>query len=401
MILQLDVKGYRSLRDVTWRPGCLNVLIGANGSGKTNLLRALRLLIASAKGKLSEAVQREGGIDAIRHDQSAEKVSLVVKTEPVRAGRPADQALTYELVVVPIGRSTHRVGKELLASFRLVERGDTDIPLKFIERDTAHAVIFDPSQNRLVAPDGVVSDDESFLQLAASQFWASSQIADYRNAVGSWWVYDDTGPSTGLLNVSPVSRQERQVSEDGSNLVSVLHTLYEGDRNFKRELNEAMRAAFGDDFEELTFPPAADHRIQMRARWRSLASEQSAADFSHGTLRFLFLLAVLAQEEIPRLIAIDEPELGLHPRMMSVVADCVVSAAERSQVIIATHSPDFLNALTDAAGDETALRPTVTVTSWEDGATALRQPAAEDLDRWLESYRLGDGLRSGGLESMT
>ena len=83
----------------------------------------------------------------------------------------------------------------------------------------------------------------------------------------------------------------------GQNLISVLHTLYTGDREFKREINAAMKAAFGDDFEELVFPPAADQRIQLRVRWRSLEREQSAADLSDGTLRFLFLLTVLASPE--------------------------------------------------------------------------------------------------------
>src|SRR4051794_34893648 len=84
--------------------------------------------------------------------------------------------------------------------------------------------------------------------------------------------------------------------------------------------HKAMRAAFGNDFEKLVFPPAADQRIHMRIRWRSLKREQSAADLSDGTLRFLFLLAVLANPSPPPVIAIDEPETGLHPSMFPIVA---------------------------------------------------------------------------------
>ena len=71
--------------------------------------------------------------------------------------------------------------------------------------------------------------------------------------------------------------------------VSVLHTLYTGDRDFKRDINAAMKAAFGDEFDELVFPPASDQKIQLRIRLKSLRREQSAADMSDGTLRFLFL----------------------------------------------------------------------------------------------------------------
>ena len=139
---------------------------------------------------------------------------------------------------------------------------------------------------------------------------------------------------------------------DGQNLISVLHTLYTGDRDFKNEINLAMRAAFGEDFEELVFPPAADQRVQLRVRWKSLQREQSAADLSDGTLRFLFLLAVLASPSPAPLIAIDEPETGLHPSMLPIVAEYAVDASSRTQVIFTTHSPQFLDAFRETKADD-------------------------------------------------
>jgi predicted ATPase len=79
-------------------------------------------------------------------------------------------------------------------------------------------------------------------------------------------------------------------------------------RHFRYDLNVAMRAAFGNEFEELMFPPAADQRTQLRVIWKSLQRGQSAVELSDGTLRFLFLLTVLATPS-PK-TAIDEPELG-------------------------------------------------------------------------------------------
>jgi predicted ATPase len=87
-----------------------------------------------------------------------------------------------------------------------------------------------------------------------------------------------------------------------------------------------MRAAFSDDYEELVFPPAADQRVQMRVRWRSLKTEQSAADLSDGTIRFLMLLAILANPSPGELIAIDEPEAGLHPSMLPIIAEHAAAA---------------------------------------------------------------------------
>ena len=155
----------------------------------------------------------------------------------------------------------------------------------------------------------------------------------------------------------------------------------------------AYPAAFGDDFEELVFPPASDQRIQMRIRWKSLKREQSAAELSDGTLRFLFLLTVLASPSPAPIIAIDEPETGLHPSMLPLVAEYAVDAATRSQVILTTHSPQFLDAF---VGN----RPTTTVAKWENGETILQTLKGEDLDYWLKEYSLGSLFKSGELEQM-
>ncbi len=188
-----------------------------------------------------------------------------------------------------------------------------------------------------------------------------------------------------------VARYEKRVDSDGQNLVNVLHTLYTGDRGFKNDINLAMSAAFGDDFEELVFPPAADQRIQLRVRWKTLRREQSAADLSDGTLRFLFLLTVFASPNPAPLIAIDEPENGLHPSMLPIVAEYAVDASERTHVLITTHSPQLLDAFQDVF-------PTTTVVSWTEGETILKVPNAHDLNRWLKEYSLGTLFRSGELE---
>jgi len=176
-------------------------------------------------------------------------------------------------------------------------------------------------------------------------------------------------------------------------LINVLHTLYNSDREFKKNIHLAMRAAFGDDFEELVFPPAADERIQLRVRWKTLKREQSASELSDGTLRFLMLLTILSSPAAAPVIAIDEPEMGLHPAMLPIIAEYAVDAAERSQIIFTTHSPDFL----DAFGDFT---PATSVVVWENGETVIRRLEEERLQYWLREYSLGKLFTSGELEGM-
>lgn len=196
------------------------------------------------------------------------------------------------------------------------------------------------------------------------------------------------------IRQAAVTRFEKQVEPDGQNLVTVPHTLYTGDREFERNIDDAMRAAFGHDYEKLVFPPAADQRVQLRVRWRTLQREQSAADLSDGTLRFLLLLTILAAPDPPMLIAIDEPETGLHPAMMRIIAEYAVEAATRTQPVFTTHSAQFLDAFTES-------RPTTTVATWENGETSLHTLEGEALDYWLKDYSLGALFESGQLKAMT
>ena len=148
----------------------------------------------------------------------------------------------------------------------------------------------------------------------------------------SWSIHDTICFNAEAVVREPVvSRHATRVESSGSNLINVLHTLYTGDRHFKKVLTLAMKAAFNDEFEELIFPPAADQRVQLRIRWKSLETEISAADLSAGTLQFLFLITVLMTPSPPPLIVIEEPEQYLHPAMLPIVAEHAVDASLRTQ----------------------------------------------------------------------
>ncbi|MFS8067349.1 MAG: AAA family ATPase [Byssovorax sp.] len=210
-----------------------------------------------------------------------------------------------------------------------------------------------------------------------------------------WAIYHDIHvDQQAPLRHAAIARLDRRVATDGHNLIPVLHTLYTGSRDFKKLVDDAMRAAFSKDYEELVFPPpAADQRVQLRIRWRSLKTEQSAADLSDGTIRFLLLLAILGNPTPGSLISIDEPEIGLHPSMLPIVAELAVDASERTQVILTTHSPQLLDAFTGTP-------PTTTVAQCVDGETRLAVVDSEELQRWLGEYTLGALFRSGELEGM-
>jgi predicted ATPase len=245
-----------------------------------------------------------------------------------------------------------------------------------------------------VAPEENVPPLETLLSLAADPFTPDRFLPSFRAQMAGWSVYHDFHTNRdAAIRLPAITRHEKRVQPDGQNLIPVLHTLYTGDRDFKKEINAAMQAAFGDDFEELIFAPASDQRIQLRLRWKSLRREQSAADLSDGTLRFLFLLTVLSTPDPAPLIAIDEPETGLHPSMLPIVAEYAVEAARWTQVILTTHSPPFLDAFLTTV-------PVTTVARWNEGETELKQIAGEELEHWMKEYSLGALHKSGELEAM-
>lgn len=387
-IEQIDVEGFRSLKKLTWRPEGLNVLIGPNGSGKSNVLRLLQMLSCSANGSLGRYVQSQGGMESLVWDGVAPRVFVRIATPQVELGPEC-----YELEMTRVGATFH-VTHELLINSAGVRSKLRSVPFKFIERDTRHAVIFDEKQHGLKAIEDQVPEEETLLSVAGGPFARNKWLPAYQSEFSSITVYHDLHVNQDAAIRKPtVARYEKRVAPDGQNLIAVLHTLYTGDREFKKQVNYAMNAAFGDDFEELLFPPAADQRVQLRVRWKSLSREQPAADLSDGTLRFLLLLAILASPSPAPLIAIDEPETGLHPSMLPIVTEHAVDASHRSQVIFTTHSPQLLDAFHDS-------RPATTVVGWAEGQTVLRKLEGEKLDYWLTQYTLGKLFSTGELEDM-
>ncbi len=379
-INNLIIKGFRSLYDVAWQPGDLNVIIGPNGSGKTNLMKALEMLSFSARGMLSDQVLREGGMEPLVWD-----------------GRPASRLL-FQVHLLRFGSYTldlARLGDS--SAYRIENEKLTLSPADklALERTPESAMLYDQKGSgqpgRILASNKAQA--ESVLSSFAGPFAEQSEIAQFQNTLSGWSIYQDFQTHREApVRRAPVARYETQVTADGGNLIQVLHTLYTGDRDFKRDLDVAMRAAFSEDFEEIVFPPDADQRIQLRVRWRNLQRSHSAADLSDGTLRFLYLIAILANPTPPALVAIDEPETGLHPSMLPIIAEYAEDAALRTQLIFTTHSAEFLDAFQTT--------PTTTVAGWEDGRTRLDVLSGETLQYWLKEYTLGKLFRSGELEEM-
>lgn len=401
-IKQLDIAGFRSLKNVSWQPGDLNVVIGQNGTGKSNLLRMLELIAAAAEGRLAKCIQAMGGVHAILWDGVASIINFHIHTDgyPFRVSPDVEGfgPNDYEVSLDCVGQRYYWVEREVLGH-SLSSGASPKYLKKYLERSHDRYTIFDGTVEHEQSTDEI-SQEETLLSLAKHDigrqtWWGHMLTTSFRRTIAGAAIYHDLNVGQDAkLRQAAVARFEKQLDADGQNLVPVLHTLYSGDREFKRNIDSAMRAAFGGDYEELVFPPAADQRVQLRVRWKTLQREQSAADLSDGTLRYLLLLTVLIAPDSPMLIAIDEPEAGLHPTMLPIIAEFAVEASSRTQVVFTTHSPQFLDAFRDT-------KPTTTVARWKNGETLLNTLDGEELKYWLAEYSLGELFRSGELEALT
>ena len=293
-IKQLDIAGFRSLKNVSWQPGDLNVVIGQNGTGKSNLLRMLELIAASAQGQLSKYIQVSGGMTAIRWDGVAKIVSFTLRTNTFDEEH-FDYEDSYELAV---GGNTEPDIREEKWNWRHTSPDrEEEEKESIIERGYVKTVYLGQAINSTQK----ISRQETLLSLfnqltATPRVRTHIETKDFRQQLAELRVYQDLNVGQdSKIRQAVVASYEKQVESNGQNLVQVLHTLYAEDREFKRNIDLAMRAAFGSDYEELVFPPAADQRVQLRVRWKTLKRAQSAADLSDGTLRFLLLMTVLSR----------------------------------------------------------------------------------------------------------
>jgi predicted ATPase len=174
--------------------------------------------------------------------------------------------------------------------------------------------------------------------------------------------------------------EQSQLLEDASNLGLVLNDLL-NQPPVKRELLEDLRGFYSSV--EDVFTSVSGGTVQIFFHEKDLRHAVPATRLSDGSLRYLCLLAVLCHPDPPPVVCIEEPEIGLHPDVIPDVADLLVEASARSQLLVTTHSDILVDALTNVP-------EAVVVCEKLDGATQLRRLNAEEIGPWVEKYRLGE-----------
>ena len=366
----LRISGFRRLADVSLPLKPLNVLIGANGSGKTSLLDGMSLLAASASGNLVESVSDLGGYSSLRtnlSDWSCQATEFELK-QNTASGKP----LTYELRIEPKGVDFS------ISEEKLIQDRGQENPFLHITASRSNIQYFDSvDQRKLVRPTWDINPFESALSQDPKMF---SEPEEFRKNLASSTHYHvlDVSPKASVRLPQPM-RSATLPGKDGETLVSCLYMIRETDQDRFDLIQDTLRAGF-PNFERLNFPPVAAGTLAMTWKDRTSSNPFYMHQLSEGTLRFLWLVTLLNSPGLPAVTMIDEPEVSLHPELLSVLADLFRDTANKTQLIIATHSDRLVRFLTP---DE------VIATNIEtDGTTTFHWGTEFDLDEWLKDYTL-------------
>jgi predicted ATPase len=373
-ITRLKIGGFRRLYDVDLQIKPFMVLVGANGVGKTSLLDALSLLSASAEGRLKRALSELGGAVSVLTRARAEAVSLLVDMEV-----PGYEPLEYDLSLSPKGNG-YAITREVLSQAR---EGFPE-PFKHVDSRDGDIKYFQIEESRLVRPDWEHDPLETSLSQVPKMF---RQPEELRRILGSATQYHvlDVGPRA-PVKLPQQMKLATLPGADGEELVSYLYSLREGDPSRFEAIHDSLTAAF-PDFEGLSFPPVAAGMLAMTWKDKSFAKPLYMNELSEGTLRFLWLASLLQSPDLSTITMIDEPEVSLHPELLSLLADLMREASQRTQLIIATHSDRLIR----------FLRPeeVVVMDVGEDGLATATWADTMDLEEWLAEYSLDEVWRMG------
>lgn len=430
MITQIEIGGYRLLDGFEADLEPLTVVIGANAVGKSTLIDCLQLIAECCEFPLNTAISwHHGPASLLTSGNSNGNRQLTWKITfhqpdtwdvfPSESGK----SLVYEAVLL-----ADALGQQMHPQYEVLRNQDPAPrhrePFKFLEATPYQRHIFDKKQRRLIPFDeaqpspAVVHDADSATApprsgRAGAQQEAAlllSQIRFFNEFPVPSWVrvllanmefypgFDVTQSSTLRTKASDI-KPDTTLSSNGDNLGTVLHeilTRYDF-RSAKEELYDFLRVAypaFEDIHCDTTFgtPP----QVLVGVREKGMSRSMNLWDLSDGMLRFLCLATALLNPQPPLLVAIDEPELGLHPRLLPIVAEMIKTAAERTQVLVTTHSPDLLNCFDIADVVVMARNEDDAKITWH--RPANRKTLVQMLDN-ITGETLGDLHRSGELEA--
>jgi predicted ATPase len=411
----IKIEGFRSFKKVELNLSPLSVFIGPNNGGKSNFLDLMALMAEAGQGHLSDGIASRGGFGSVAFEfkrfndillefrfRSKHRMSgLGLPPLPGELGsdvrfklglrlEPMAPAVTLEEITEePTPQQPHPIS--------VMKRSKDGYVFRSVDQDTGWGTqetgaIGSEGDNRKTVPPSILSAIRRAKALESESELAIFQVKDLYSypipyallkQFQEWGLYRDINVGRDApVRLPTLLRPTPRLSENGANLSAVLHTMKENHRDRWDEVLELLHTAYSE-FRDIRIPgEGGDGKVLLRWFEHPYEKEGVSANLlSDGTLKLLCLIAILMTPDPPPLICIDEPEIGLHPDWIKLVAEMMQSAAARTQLIVATHSPQIVASLDPEQ---------VIVAEKQDGETHLTRLKSQDLEKWLKDFNLSD-----------
>ncbi|NVK64153.1 MAG: AAA family ATPase [Flavobacteriales bacterium] len=351
-INEIEIENFKSIKKLRLEIAPINILVGPNGVGKSNLIGFFSLLKNMFAQSLQTYIATQGKANGFLHFGKAHSAFL--------SGT--------------INFNNDRGYTTNSYSFRLIP-------------DDSNSLILEEESSGYNARDGwnykrEYTRNESFHAVSSS--FRNDYLRDYFNEFNTFHFHDTSRSSK--LKQSNNLKDNRVLKSDGSNLAAFLYMLsIKHKTHFK--LIEKTIGSIAPYFSKFDLQPDLLDENMIELVWKEVGSEQyfNAYNFSDGTLRFIALATLLLQPNPPKTIIIDEPELGLHPFAIKKLAALITNVSANSQVIVSTQSVTFLNEFTPKD---------IIVVDRENiegmMISKFKRFKEEELDQWLEGYSMGE-----------
>jgi predicted ATPase len=347
---KLSIRNFKSIREQTLDLGALNVFIGGNGSGKSNLVEVFRFLREIVDQNLGGYTAMKGGADALLH-----------------FGRKVSPSMTIGLV---FGET------ETSNSYEVTLTG-TPADELIVSREASHyherLKYQQPHHNRISygSKESKLRTDDDISARQVTRDLESYRIYHFHDTSGS-------APMRGANDVD----DNRFLRPQAENLAAFLYWLQEKQPAHMANIQGTIRQ-IAPFFDRFRLAPLKLNPSKIRLEWQEKGTDTyfNASALSDGTLRFICLATLLLQPALPPLLLLDEPELGLHPAAITLLAALLDSASTRTQVMIATQSVTLVNQFEPVK---------VWTVDREGHESVFRHLSEEKMTGWLDDYSLGD-----------
>lgn len=358
-INKIRIQGWKSIKDTEIELDNINILIGANGAGKSSFLSIFELLRVITNddqktndNNLKYYIEKNGGANAIVHYGTKTTSDVFINIQSGNKNYP------FGLLSVNDDRLIVKSWQNSLSQYELEDRNTTYNKTNNI-RETK--TLLNGNINNKY------SDEENY----------QNAVSLLKNTIV--YHFNDTGDTSPLKRTCDID-ENRYLFPDGANLAAIIYKIKNEHPAEYRKIINAVKLIL-PTFKDFIFNITKD---SVKLRWQdkyNLDYTFPLSALSDGTLRFIALSVLLNQPEPQKLIIIDEPELGLHPEAVTILSEMIKLASVKSQIIISTQSVDLINCFEPKD---------ILITENKNGETQIKRQNPDELKEWLKDYTLGD-----------